>query len=69
MDKKINFEESMNRLNEIVSLLEKNEASLDESIGYFEEGIKLAGVLDKQLKEYENKISEIVESNKEQDDE
>ena len=35
------FEESMQRLEEIVSLLETNEQSLDETVKIFEEGLTL----------------------------
>ena len=39
--KKQTFENAMQRLEEIVSLLEKNEASLDDSLKLFEEGVSL----------------------------
>lgn len=51
----IKFEDKMNRLDEIVSMLEKNQASLDDAIKLFEEGLHLADDLDAQLKVYENK--------------
>ena len=38
--KKKTFEESMQRLEEIVSLLEKGEAPLNESMDLFEEGMR-----------------------------
>ena len=60
------FEEKMKRLEEITKLLERNEVSLDESIKLFEEGLKLSGELDTQLKTYQQKIidlSEIGENN------
>ena len=40
--KKKPFEESMTRLEEIVSILERGESTLDESLALFEEGTKLA---------------------------
>ena len=42
MEENKTFEQAMARLEEIVSLLEKNEESLDETIKLFEEGLKLA---------------------------
>lgn len=59
MEKKT-FEQSMNRLEQIVLLLEKNEQPLDETIKLFEEGLKLAKDCDLQLKEFELKVEEIV---------
>ncbi len=53
------FEESMNRLNEIVVNLEKNETSLDETVHFFEEGLQLVQQLDESLKGYEAKINEL----------
>ena len=45
------FEESMNRLEEIVKILEDGKSPLEESLGYFEEGTAIikecSGLLDK----------------------
>ncbi|MBE6719876.1 MAG: exodeoxyribonuclease VII small subunit, partial [Ruminococcaceae bacterium] len=38
MDNEMTYEKAIERLEEIVTLLEKNEASLDESLALFEEG-------------------------------
>ncbi len=38
----LKFEEAMVRLEEIVRLLEQGEATLDEALALFEEGVKLA---------------------------
>lgn len=50
-EKKLNFEQAMARLEEIVSLLEKGEAPLEQSLALFEEGSKLlrqcTGLLDR----------------------
>ena len=54
--KKKPFEESMTRLEEIVSILERGESTLDESLALFEEGTKLAAACPKQLDQAEQKI-------------
>lgn len=50
-EKKKTFEEAMSRLDEIVGLLERGDAPLEESLKLFEEGTKLmkqcSGLLDK----------------------
>lgn len=55
--KKLNFEGSMARLEEIVSLLEKGDAPLDQAMTLFEEGAKLLRECTKQLDEAEQKVS------------
>lgn len=67
MAKTKSFEESMARLDEIVELLEANEQSLDETIGLFEEGLKLVKSCDNQLKAFEAKVKEISETGGEKD--
>ena len=54
--KKKPFEESMTRLEEVVSILERGESTLDESLALFEEGTKLAAACSKQLDQAEQKI-------------
>lgn len=54
--KKKPFEESMTRLEAIVSILERGESTLDESLALFEEGTKLAAACSKQLDQAEQKI-------------
>lgn len=63
MSKNINFEKSMARLEEIVSLLEENDQPLDKMISLFEEGLKLSKECDAKLKEFENKIESIISDN------
>ena len=50
------FEESMQRLEEIVRLLEKGDAPLEDAIRLFEEGTKLAKSCDDMLNEAEKKV-------------
>ena len=50
------FEENEKRLTEIVEKLEGNNASLDESMALFEEGISLVGQMNKMLDEAEQRV-------------
>ena len=54
--KKMTFEASILRLDEIVKALEKGQAPLDEALALFEEGTKLIGSCSKQLEEAEQKV-------------
>jgi exodeoxyribonuclease VII small subunit len=51
------FESQMERLEEIVRLLEKGEAPLADSIKLFEEGTKLSAALGKMLDKAEQKVT------------
>ena len=55
--KKLDFESSMSRLEEIVSLLERGDAPLEQAMTLFEEGAKLLRDCTKQLDQAEQKIS------------
>ena len=57
------FEEKMNRLQEIVSLLDREDTKLDDSIRLYEEGLKLTKELEGQLKAVEEKIEAIGKEN------
>jgi exodeoxyribonuclease VII small subunit len=50
------FESKMKRLQEIVSMLDQSNISLDDSIKLYEEGMELAAELRKMLDEAELKI-------------
>lgn len=56
MTKKINFEQSIDELEQIVNQLEKGELSLDESLKQFEKGIGLARRCQDVLTKAEQKI-------------
>ena len=60
MSEKPTFEQSMDRLDQIVSLLERNEIALEQAIGLFEEVLNLVQDLDTQLQGYENKVQELM---------
>lgn len=51
------FESQMERLEEIVRLLEKGDAALEDSMKLFEEGTKLSVSLGKLLDKAEQKVS------------
>lgn len=53
------YEKAIERLEEIVSLLEKNETPLDDSIKLFEEGIGLTAFCSEKLKNAQQKITEL----------
>ena len=50
------YETAVKRLEEIVSTLERNEVSLDESMKLFEEGTALTALCSKKLEEAQQKI-------------
>lgn len=55
------FEAAMMRLEEIVSLLESGNCSLDESLKLFEEGTKLTAFCSDSLKKAEQKIVQLTQ--------
>ena len=57
MKKKMDFEGSMVRLEEIVSLLERGDAPLEQAMTLFEEGAKLLRECTKQLDQAEQKVT------------
>ncbi len=56
MAAKKTFEENMSRLEEIVSLLERGDAPLDQAMALFEEGTKLVNQCRKELDTAEQKV-------------
>ena len=73
---KMNFEESMQKLEEIAKELESGELDLDASMSKFEEGMKLSKKCNEILENAEKKITillqkdgELVEENFAQDEE
>ena len=59
MKKKLDYEQSIERLEEIVSALENGNPSLEESLKLFEEGTKLSAACYKLLENAEQKITNI----------
>ena len=59
--KKETYETMLERLDEIVTLMDSNQLSLEESMKYYEEGIKLSNKLYKILNDAEGKIKLLTE--------
>lgn len=62
MENKLNFEESLARLEEIVRALESGEKSLDDSMKLYEEGVRLIRVCSSELEGAEAKIKILKET-------
>lgn len=61
--KEENFEEAMKQLEEIVTVLEKGDLNLDESVKKFEEGMRISKECNKILENAEKRISILLENN------
>lgn len=57
----VSFEEAIERLTELVALLENGRAPLDRSLEIFEEGVGLISVCKKQLENAEQKVKLLTE--------
>ncbi len=66
---KKSYEDSVKRLEDIVSTLECGEISLDESLKLFEEGTKIVTFCNEYLDKAQTKIRELSELEGESDDE
>ena len=56
LNHEMSFEQAAVRVDEIVRLLERGDAPLDESLTLFEEGAKLIGICGKMLDEAEQTV-------------
>jgi len=65
LNKRVNFETAVTRLNEIVKDMEKGDLSLDESLKKFEEGISLIRECQSVLHDAEQKVKILTEKNRE----
>ena len=59
MEEKMNFEQSLARLDEIVRRMERGDVALDEALSLFEEGTSLAKSCNKLLDEAELKVVQL----------
>lgn len=66
--KELTFEQAMDRLEEIVQELEKNEKPLDETVDLFEEGLNLVKTCNARLSSFETKIEELSGKRENEDD-
>lgn len=60
-DKQLNFETSLNKLELIVTKLEDENISLEDSVKSFEEGINLVKSCQEELKSAELKIQKLLD--------
>jgi exodeoxyribonuclease VII small subunit len=63
--KSADFEQSLERLEQLVEEMESGELSLEAMIGHFEEGSKLVGLCTKKLNEVEQKIEKLIKKDDE----
>lgn len=56
-----NLEERLERLEEIVQELEDEEVSLERSLSLFEEGVRLAGLVRRELEESRLRVKKVLE--------
>ena len=61
--KELSFEKAMDRLEEIVQLLESGDFPLDKSLSLFEEGVKLVNLCNSQLEKAESSVKQLIENN------
>lgn len=61
LEPELNFEEAMNKLEEIVSHLERGEVPLEQAIELFQQGMQLSQLCGRKLSQVERKIEMIVE--------
>jgi len=66
-DKKT-FEERLERLEELGEEIRKNDVPLDDAILAFEEGVKLARTLEKDLEKIESRIEILMNGTEAEDD-
>ena len=64
-EKEINFEELIEKLEEITNKLEKEQLSLDESVKLFEQGMKISKDCNSKLEDAEKRITILINQNNE----
>ncbi len=53
------FEQAMKRLEEITSIIQRNDCSLDEGLKLYQEGLELSRFCDEKLKTFTERLNEI----------
>ena len=61
----VNFEELIQKLEEITNKLEKEQLSLDESVKLFEEGMHISKQCNSKLEDAEKRITMLINDNNE----
>lgn len=61
METEQSFEEALERLEEIVTLLEEGEVPLEQAMALYEEGVKLTALCQGKLSVAEKKLDQILE--------
>ncbi|MCQ6278035.1 exodeoxyribonuclease VII small subunit [Bacillus sp. EB600] len=59
-EKKLSFEEAMNKLEEIVDRLEEGDVPLEEAIAIYKEGMELSKLCHDKLKNVEEQLAQII---------
>ena len=59
-EKKLTFEEAMNKLEQIVDRLEEGDVPLEEAIAFYKEGMELSKVCHDKLKNVEEQLTQII---------
>lgn len=63
--KEVNFEELIEKLEDITNKLEKEQLSLDESVKLFEEGMQISKECNSKLEDAEKRITILINQNNE----
>lgn len=58
-EERLSFEEALSQLESIVEKLDKQETTLEESVKFYEEGLRLSRICSKTLEDAVLKIEEI----------
>lgn len=61
MEKKINIENQIKRLDEIISKISSSNVDIDESLALYEEGQKIIKDLTKLIEEAKEKVEKVIE--------
>lgn len=61
--KKKSFEEALEKLEQITKELEEGDLSLEESLKYFDEGVKLAELCNSKLNDAQKKVEVLLKKN------
>ncbi|WP_334071676.1 MULTISPECIES: exodeoxyribonuclease VII small subunit [Paenibacillus] len=61
-EQELNFEDAMNRLEDIVSQLERGDVPLEQAIELFQSGMRLSQLCSQKLTQVERKIEMIVDN-------